>query len=142
MKDKLLELLYRSFDDELTVQEADELAEALNRSEELRAERERIAEMRRALGSVNEDFGPFFAERVMNRLEARPAENGLENLFQSLLLSFRRVALAGAIVAVGLLSYNLISTGDLSLNGAFAATETTLEDVLQSPLATTLENIQ
>ena len=46
MKKTLLELLYRSFDTQLSAQENDKLEEALAKSEELRRERERIRNLR------------------------------------------------------------------------------------------------
>lgn len=139
MDPKVLELLYRSFDGQLTPAEEQRLEEALRHSQSLREEKEKIAAMRQAIsGSAAQSFQPFFAEKVMQRIQAerKPQTEAGEDFFGSLAWSFRRIALAGAIAVLLLLAGNVIQKGDISLNSVLAMPQLTIEDtvVLNNPL--------
>ena len=114
MDKKILKLLYRSFDDELNEQEREQLEKALKESKELQKEREQILAQRQALAASSApSFKPFFAERVMSRIETLGRKNnGFESFYQTLLLIFRRFAIVGAGILLLLLIYNL-QTGDI-----------------------------
>lgn len=139
MDQKVLELLYRSFDAQLTPAEQQQLDEALARSQPLREEKEKIAAMRQAVaGSAVQSFEPFFAERVMQRIQGRGKSMAAagEEFMSSLVWSFRRIALAGVIALLLLLAGNIIQKGDISLNSVLAMPQLTIEDtvVLNNPL--------
>ena len=141
MKDELLDLLYRSFDSDLTAEEQSRLQEGLAGSAELRAEKKRLQSIRRAItDGAAESFRPFFAERVMQRLEGelRP-ENGIHELFDSLAHAFRRIAVVGAAAAVILIALNLSSSDDKTLAAAFGVNESSVEYLVGSPLESVLE---
>lgn len=133
---KILDLLYRSFDDDLEEKEQNQLAEALKDSEDLRKEKERIEAQRRAVSdSAAQSFKPFFAERVMSRIHALgEKEDTLEAFYESLKAVFRRLAIVGAVVMIALISYNLIIGEGLSPDEAFYVSELTFEEILQLPL--------
>jgi hypothetical protein len=164
--ERILELLYRSFDDDLSGAELAELEAALAASEDLRKQREEIASMRKAVSdSGAEGFGYMFAEKVMRRIEAeragvaervgsveragsaelagRPAaeKEAAPSLFESLLGAFRPVAMAGAVAVLALMAYNVIDSREVSLSAALGLPETTLEEALDSPLASVLEEL-
>jgi hypothetical protein len=170
--ERMLELLYRSFDDDLSASEKAELDAALAESEDLRRENAKIAGMRKAIASSGaEGFGYMFAERVMRRIEAeragaferagsaeragsteragsvelagRPAaeKETAPSLFESLLRAFRPVAMAGAVAVLALMVYNIVDSRDVSLSAALGLQETTLEEALDSPLASVLEEL-
>lgn len=143
MNKKVIDLLYRSFDGTLTPGEKEELNEALAKSRELREEKERITTMRSALSaSAAKSFRPFFAERVMHAItSATVKRNGVELFFESLQFAFRRVAVVGATAILILLAYNLVKSGDISIAGAFGMPQETLEEVLESPFDSTLEEL-
>ena len=125
MDHKLLDLLYRSFDDQLTPEEQSQLEDALANSTTLQKEKERIAAMRKTVSeSAVESFEPFFAERVMRQIHT---EKG-EDFFASLLWAFRRIALAGAIAAILLLANNLSRGDDISLDSVLLMPQLTLEE--------------
>ena len=130
MKNEDLELLYRSFDDSLTPEEQRQLIDALSNSKALRDEKNRIVTMRKAVsGSAARSFKPFFAERVMQRIEnIRQKQTKKDPFFESLLAVFRPVAMGAAILMIILLTYNMIKSDRLSLAGAFAEPEVTLEE--------------
>ena len=131
-----MKLLYRSFDDELNPNEREKLDHALKRSEELRKEKERILAQRQALAaSAASSFKPFFAERVMSKIESLDRKkNGLESFYETLLFMFRRLAIIGAAIGLLLLIYNL-QTGDvLSADDILYASDFTFEKILNLPL--------
>ncbi len=136
MAKKILKLLYRSFDDELDEKEQKQLEEALQRSGALRKESEKILAHRQAMAeSPTPAFNPFFAERVMSRIESLgEKKNGLETFYKTLLAMFRRLAIVGAAILLILLIYNL-KTGDaLSTDNIFYASDDTIEKLIDLPL--------
>jgi len=140
---KMLELLYCSFDRRLTDEEREKLDAALASSKELRAERERIASMRRDISaSKASGFGYMFAERVMKRVRSEDwVEEASPVFFESLSRVFRPVAVAGVAAALALMVYNIVENKDLSFSAALGVPEVTLEEVLESPLDSILEGL-
>jgi len=152
--ERILELLYRSFDDDLSGAELAELEAALAVSEDLRKEKEEIASMRKTVSASGaKGFGYMFAERVMKRIEAERAgsaepagtsvevKEGAPTLFESLLRAFRPVAIAGVAAVLALMVYNIVDNRDLSFSAALGVPEITLEEELESPLASVLEEL-
>jgi len=143
MKKRVLQLLYRSFDAELMLEEKQELEAALKMSPQLREERERVIALRESVSAgAAQSFGPFFAERVMRAItSAAEKRNGVETFFASLQLAFRRVALVGAVAILLLLAYNFAKSGYVSVEAAFGMPQETLTEVLESPFNATLEEL-
>ena len=133
--EEILELLYRSFDDELSEKEQALLEKALKDSEELRRERTEIQEQRQALSeSAVQSFKPYFAERVMQRIDALSEKNGLEKFYETLKAMFRRFAIAGAVILIALVIYNLRIGENISSEEIFYAADTTVEEIRDLPL--------
>jgi anti-sigma factor RsiW len=143
MNKKALDLLYRSFDGKLSEEEQRQLEDALDDLPALRKEKERIAAMRGAISaSAAKSFRPFFVERVMRRIASiGEKKRNREMFFESLQFAFRRVAVVGAMVIVILVAYNFVKTGDLSVTGVFGMPQETLEEVLELPFDSTLEEL-
>ena len=141
MNKKILKLLYHSFDSKLTKEEQEKLDEALADSRALREEKERIISLRDNISSISvKSFGPFFAERVTQRVKTLDnAQQNLYAFFESLRYLFRRVAIVGAIVAFVLISHNLWVSKDISLAAVFGAPEVSAEELLATPLDSILE---
>lgn len=136
MNKKILKLLYRSFDDDLNEKEKKQLEEAMENSVELRREKEQIEVRRQAVSdSAAQSFKPFFAERVMGRIQARgQKENTLEAFYDTLKAVFRRLAVAAAVIMIALITINLIIGESPLMDEAFYISELTFEEVLQLPL--------
>jgi hypothetical protein len=136
MSKKILKLLYRSFDQDLSSKEHKLLDKALESSPELRQEKERIASQRRALEeSGAQSFSPFFTERVINRITSTErTENGLEVLYKTLKVAFQRIAIVGAIVMLILITFNLNIKDSLSTEEVIYASDATYEEIRQLPL--------
>ncbi|MCY4545898.1 MAG: hypothetical protein OXD39_11730 [Gemmatimonadetes bacterium] len=132
MKRSELDLLYRSLDTSLTPGERSRLDAALQRDQGLREEYERLMHLRGLVeGRESPAFQAGFTDRVMERLAtesaAGPASNSTAEAthdFQiALSLMFRRMAVAASIAAMLLMTYNLATTGSVSLTASFGLTE-------------------
>ena len=132
MKRSELDLLYRSLDTSLAPGEQSRLDAALQRDQGLREEYERLIRLRGLVeGQESPSFPAGFTGRVMERLAtesaAGPASNSTAEAtpdFQiALSLMFRRMAVAASIAAMLLLTYNLATTGSVSLTASFGLTE-------------------
>jgi anti-sigma factor RsiW len=135
MNKKILDLLVRSFDGSLTAEDREALEGALAASRELREERARLAKLRAAVSSAKMDsFSPFFVERVMQRVcQDRMTGSGREAFSRALARSFRPIAIAGAVLSIGLLIYNFVETNEISLPGAVGLSRATYEEMMEQP---------
>ena len=132
---KILELLYRSFDRTLSEKQQKRLDEALKNSEELRREKNRAIKLRKSASDIAKlSFNPFFAERVLSRIETVQSKNGLEAFYQSLKVVFRRVAVVGAVVMLVLLLYNFQIGDSLNSDEILYISDATVEEILDYSL--------
>ena len=140
MDEKTRNLLYRSFDEDLTPEEKKGLIEALENSFELKQEKEQIVQLRKNIkeGKAS-SFKPFFAERVLNRIQASGKNREEETFFNSLFVLFRPVAIAAAVLTIFVAGYNIANSGNVSLEGALAIPEVTLDDAYETSLAVVIE---
>ena len=130
MNKKALKLLYRSFDARLSQRNQRKLAEALDRSPELRNEKVQLQAQRSMLAkSQAHAFSPQFADRVIQRLKTETGSNGWEQFYETLLTLFRRFAVIGAVILFLLLSYNLKLGDKLSLEEVFFASDAAYEEL-------------
>jgi len=143
MDKNLIDLLYKSFENTLTPQEKELLDSSLERSAELRLEKEQIAAMRQVI-AVNGGgtFKSFFAERVMRRIhEIQKNPDMANDFFESLVYMFRRVALIGIIAVIVLFSVQLFDKDTVTHVTEQTISEMTLDDVLNEAFSTSLEDI-
>jgi anti-sigma factor RsiW len=138
MNDRMLELLYRSFDSELSPLEQAMLDKTLAESPELRAEQARVVSMRTTLSDhTRQGFSLGFAERVMGRIEKETRATDFQlNLILGIRRSFRWVAAAAVPVLVALAIW------DFKLEDTQNAQSTTTEEVTlwETPLERILRN--
>ena len=140
MDEKIKILLYRSFDEDLNPDESKMLEKVLEKSEELQKEKEKITRLR---VNINEGkasaFKPFFAERVLNRIQASVNSQEADTFFESLIVIFRPVAIAAVVLIISVAAYNIITSGQISIEGALAVPEVTLDDAYDTSLAVVME---
>ena len=126
MNKNIFDLLYRSFDGNLTDEEQALLAKAIENSGVLQDEQKEIMRMREKIIKIKtSSFKPFFTERVMNRI------TGLnDNVFDpvSLILVFRRLVLVSAIIVIILIPLNFRKTNTISYNIASYSFEQIIEE--------------
>lgn len=137
MNKETLKLLVRSLDEKLSETEEKILSDALKDSEELRLEKQRLLELRRDISAAAVDgFEPFFAEKVMNRIESvkksNTAVNHIDRLFYFV---FRKFAIIGATAVLLFVVYNFIQTGQISLSALFGIPEITYEEIIEPVFA-------
>ena len=127
------ELLMRALDDEWSAEEQERFAALLARRPELRAEWKRMQQVQGLLEeSRSSSFGPFFASRVMQRIEARGKSTAAENLADALVRLFRPLVPL-ALMLTALVAWNnwnnreLLSADPSALEVLFAVPPTTLE---------------
>jgi len=130
MSKKIYNLLLRSLDEPLTPQEQHRFEEAINCSETLRLELEQLKIMRQSIHKSGKyKFRPFFAERVMHRIETftkrKPAE---ETFFFALKEVFRPVAIGAVIFIIIMLSYQAVRNGDVAFAGVVNHSDITLDE--------------
>ena len=109
------------------------LENALKNSPGLRREKEDVLQARKLLADQKgKKFSPQFADNVMRRIRTAKDESKehLDEFFTSLVLSFRRIAIAGAAGAVLILAVNFITGGEISVETALALEQVTIEDAL------------
>lgn len=141
MDKKLYNLLLKSFDTDLSEKERQQLEDAL-KSPELQREKERLEQMRSALsGQSAPSFGPFFSERVVNRVRDLSRNGTLaQDFFDSLIYMFRRFALVGGLAACLLFSANLI-TRDASSTPQTSAADQSIEESVYTNYSISLEEV-
>ena len=133
MSKRIKRWLYRSLDHDLRPRVKKKLDAALARSPVLRAERERILAQRRNIAGVAAtSFGPLFAERVMSRI--RRMDQSVDPFYEALKSAFRKFAVAGTILVILLLSYNLVKENSFNSEEIFFTADTTFENMLRLPL--------
>lgn len=134
MSDRMRELLYKSFESELSALEQAMLDRALAESDQLRAEKSDIEQLRAALvEQTPEGFGLGFVERVMGRLKKRTF--GLEgSLLEGLRASFRWVmaATVPVLIALALWNFKLVDKPTAPSPDAVVLWQTPLEQLLEN----------
>jgi len=113
------EILLKSFDTELTPEEQKLLDNALQRSEELRKEKQEIEQMRNLLSGQEASFKSGFEDRVMDRLETEPTASPKTIEMVNI---FRRVAITGMAAIIALLITIYFVDGTLNLDSLFGLT--------------------
>lgn len=136
MDRKILKLLYRSLD--LTLKEKDQrrLDRALEESVELRQHQADLLAMRQVIadGAVR-SFRPQFVERAMNRIQSGGDSAAYEDvLFGAYRTVFRRAAVAGLVLIVALVSYNIANKDLLPQDAIFYVSDLTMGKILQVPV--------
>jgi len=129
MNKKITDLLYRSFDAELTEQERQTLHNAMSEDEQI-AEQKQIEKLRKNISkNAIRTFKPFFAKRVIHEITRR--QEAANNFLPALLWSFRRVVIIAATIIIYLVANNALRSGGLAPDDLFAMPEETLEETIE-----------
>ena len=130
MNEEMLNLLIRSFDENLSEVERTSLDKALAGSPELREEKKQLSEMRQMIGETAErKFKPFFSARVMRHIEDSQSEQ--EDFFGSLVWAFRVFAMVGTAAIVLFFALNSKLANDLSIDSILGLPQLSIEDTWQ-----------
>lgn len=133
-KSKLELLIYKSLDSKLSGDESVLLESELQNSEECRKLYRQITELRKTVSSSAEtSFSPLFEERLLNKIFRQEAKlQPLNGLTESLALSFRKVALIGSVVLLVLISYNVASGENYSIESILGTYSAPIEYALDT----------
>lgn len=133
---KVLKLLYKSFDTDLSKKKNLRLEKALDESKDLRDEKELILSRRESIKDGAEKvFRPYFADRVMAQIAAiGDKKDTQESFYDTLMYSFKRLAVVGALVMIALLFFNVIQGHIIPVDEVFFASDLTLEEILNLPI--------
>jgi len=134
MKNEQLNLLYRSFDEELKPEEQAQLSKILSESASLRAEKKRVQEMRDIIsGSAVESFKPFFAKRVMQRIQVTAETRfNLINSFGDLLKIFRPILMTASTTIVIIVAFSVWTSGSFSIESVLGIPGFTIDNITYS----------
>ena len=136
MENRIVKLLYRSFDAPLKKKEQERLDRALKESGELRRLKTDILGLRRGIAEVApRAFEPGFAGRVIDRIRAgaKPADNA-ETLIGACLASFKRVTAVALAILAALVLYNLAHNDFLPKDQMFYVSDLTIGQILRLPV--------
>ncbi len=76
-------------------------------------------------------FDPFFAERVMSKVNSQiERRSPIDQVMEQLLFQFRKMALAALLILTFLISYNVIDEGELTFASVLDIPQVSLEDAL------------
>ena len=129
-RNKIKKLLYLFDEDFLSDEEKSLLHDALKSSPQLRKEKESFLEQRELLKkNAASGFSPFFADNVIKRVKNGKKRNGMDTFYEILVSMFRRVAIAGAIIALALIFFMVGMEDSLSHDEIFYMTDSTLEEI-------------
>ena len=136
MNKKIRELLYRSFDTDLSERKQQRLDEALEQSEKLSEEKELIFSRRQVVAdSAVKSFGPYFADRVMSQIAViENQKEPQESFYDALMYGFKRLAVVGALFMIGLIFFNVIKGHIIPVDEIFFASDLALEEILNLPI--------
>ncbi len=82
-------------------------------------------------------FGPFFADKVMNRIKGRRQTES--EFFETFFRMFRRIAVAGVLTVVLLCTYNMLVSDSLTTANLLALPQWSLEEVMAPSYTDLLE---
>lgn len=112
MKPEDTELLLKASLDELGPDESERLRDLLARDPEARTELERLKSLENLVSATPPaSFDPYFANRVMQRLEAE-REGQVITLADSLAQMFYRIAPVALVLAVALFAFGAVNRSD------------------------------
>lgn len=113
------EILYKSFDDELSSEEQSVLDKSLIEDPKFRQEKEEIIQLRSALSVNQKSFDPGFADRVTTRLNKEKSTL----ISHDFLRVFKSVAITGVAAIIALLITIYITDGTLNIDTIFGLSE-------------------
>lgn len=129
MNPKFKKLLYESFDRDLNESEREILENELSGSDELRREKDSLMSIRKMVSlRAEQNFEPFFADRVMSRIRGQNAGKEYKELFENISILFRPIAIAATVIIITLVSLNLFRSDRISLENAIVVPDVTLTD--------------
>lgn len=128
MKEKMYNLLLKSFDTKLSNKKQNQLEQALLLSESLRSEKMQLEQIRQAcLESPETHFRPFFAERVLSKINSEKRREIFDPFFESLKKGFKPLAITSIVLIISSISLYAIQKDQSILSDFFPSESNQLE---------------
>ena len=120
------DLFLHSLDENLNDDQKITLAEAMNNNRNLKREADQFVKLRAHLLKKEEDsFGPFFAERIINRIKSLKEEIDYQVFF-----FFKKYQMAAIGIVVALIVLNIVLSDNLTLKSVLGFEEEHIDDVV------------
>jgi len=140
MDKKEKNLLFKYLDGELSKDEEFEFNKLVESSKSFRIEKQEFEQMREFISSnAEKSLKPMFETRVLNELNGNPGNYQKNNFSELLAVSFRKILAPALIIILFLLSFNLISSGEVSVNSALGIQNVSIEEAFNSTIDLAME---
>jgi len=113
--DSIKELLFRSYDGEISASENDLLEKALRSDVVLQQEKNHLDEMRKQLSNYQTDFSTDFSNRVISKIDRFTKQDDFVMLFKA-------IALSGVAAILLILLTIYFTDGSLGLDALYGLT--------------------
>ena len=126
MEDVNDDLFLQSLDGKVSEEQKMKLAEAMNTNRNLKKNADQFLKLRTNLFRKEEDsFGPFFAERIINRIKALKKEIDYQIFF-----FFKKYQLAAIGVVVALVVLNIVLSDQLTVKSVLGFEDEQVDDIV------------
>jgi hypothetical protein len=120
-------LFLQSLDGKISEEQKIKLAEAMNADRHLKKNADQFVKLRTKLLRQEEDsFGPFFAERIINRIKSLKKEIDYQIFF-----FFKKYQLAAIGVVVALVVLNIVLSDQLTIKSVLGFEEEQVDDIVK-----------
>jgi len=120
------DLFLQSLDGNISEEQKMKLAEAMNNDRTLKKNADQFVKLRTKLLRKDEDsFGPFFAERIINRIKSLKKEIDYQIFF-----FFKKYQLAAIGVVVALVVLNIVLSDNLTVKSVLGFEDEQVSDVV------------
>jgi len=124
------DLFLQSLDGKISEEQKMKLAEAMNSDLTLRKSTDQFVKLRaELLRKEEESFGPFFAERIINRIKSLKKEIDYQIFF-----FFKKYQLAAIGVVVALVVLNIVLSDNLTVKSVLGFEDEQVENIVSIDL--------
>jgi len=130
MKNLNEDLFLQSLDGNINDEQRIKLAEAMKSDSGLRRKTDQFVDLRsKLLRKKEESFGPFFAERIINKIKSLKQEIDLQIFF-----FFKKYQLAAIGIVVALVVVNIVLSDNLSVKSVLGFEEEQVDNIVSIDL--------
>ena len=120
------DLFLQSLDGKISEEQMTKLAEAMNGDRNLKKNADQFVKLRlRLLRKEEDSFGPFFAERIINRIKSLKKEIDYQIFF-----FFKKYQLAAIGVVVALVVLNIVLSDNLTVKSVLGFEDDQASDIV------------
>jgi hypothetical protein len=136
MSEGMEDLFLQSLDGGLSEQRRQELTDALNKDVRFKKNADQFLKLRgKLLRTEQNSFGPFFAERIVNRIKSLKKEIDYQIFF-----FFKKYQLAAIGIVVALVVLNIVLSDNLTVKSVLGFEDEQVDDIVTIDLYSNLTN--